>query len=74
MIWDDARRARALPLGLAENARVTRPISKGEALTYDNCAVDESKTIVKLRRILDRADARFETAHEDVSRADVVAP
>ncbi|SEC06421.1 Predicted homoserine dehydrogenase, contains C-terminal SAF domain [Rhizobiales bacterium GAS188] len=62
MIWANARRARALPIGLAENARVTQPVSRGEALTYDNCAVDETKTIVKLRRALDRADIRFETA------------
>jgi predicted homoserine dehydrogenase-like protein len=62
MVWADARRARAVPLGLAEKARVTQPIGKGEALTYDNCAVDETKTIVKLRRSLDRTDARFEIA------------
>jgi predicted homoserine dehydrogenase-like protein len=65
MVWADARRARALPLGLAENARITRSISRGEALTYDNCAIDESKTIVQLRRLLDRADIRFDTARED---------
>jgi predicted homoserine dehydrogenase-like protein len=63
--WADARRARALPLGLAENARITRPIGRGEALTYDNCAIDESKTIVQLRRVLDQADICFETARED---------
>jgi predicted homoserine dehydrogenase-like protein len=62
MIWSEARRARALPLGLVEDARVARPVSKGEPLTYDNCAVDQTKTIVKLRSALDRADARFETA------------
>jgi predicted homoserine dehydrogenase-like protein len=62
MTWPDARRARALPLGLAENARVLLPVSAGEALTYDNCALDQTKTIVQLRQALDRADARFESA------------
>jgi len=61
-LWAAARRGRALPLGLAEGARVIQPVRKGEALTYDNCAVDEAKTIVKVRRALDRADTRFETA------------
>ena len=64
MTWPDARHARALPLGLAEHARVVQPIRTGQALTYDNCAVDETKTIVRLRTALDRADARFERADE----------
>jgi predicted homoserine dehydrogenase-like protein len=59
MRWSDARKARALPIGLAEKARVTRPIRKGEMLSHDNCAVDESLTIVRLRQALDRVDARF---------------
>jgi predicted homoserine dehydrogenase-like protein len=59
MTWHDARKARALPIGLAERSRVVRPIRKGEMLTHENCAVDESLTIAKLRRDLDRADERF---------------
>jgi predicted homoserine dehydrogenase-like protein len=59
MTWPEATQARVLPIGLAERARVTRPIRKGELLSHDNCAVDESLTIVRLRRELDRADRRF---------------
>jgi predicted homoserine dehydrogenase-like protein len=59
MSWQDARKARALPIGLAERSRVVRPIGKGELLTHENCAVDESLTLTKLRRDLDRADERF---------------
>ncbi|PRH88565.1 homoserine dehydrogenase [Labrys okinawensis] len=59
MRWADARRERLLPLGLAERARVTKPIRKGELLSHDNCAVDDSLTIVRLRRQLDLADQRF---------------
>ncbi|GLS17229.1 homoserine dehydrogenase [Labrys miyagiensis] len=62
MRWADARRDRLLPLGLAERARVTKPIKKGGLLSHDNCAVDESLTIVKLRRQLDLADQRFLSA------------
>ena len=36
-----------------------KPVRAGEALTYDNCAVDRTKTIVKLRQALDQVDARF---------------
>ena len=34
-------RSNALPLGLAQGARVTRRIAKGDYLTYANCAPDE---------------------------------
>ena len=59
MSWVEARNARAVPIGLAEGARVTREVRKGEMLTRDNCAVDESLAIAALRRELDRADERF---------------
>ena len=62
MRWADARRAGALPLGLAERARVKRPVKAGEALTYANCEPDESLVITQVRRRLDRADARFAPA------------
>ena len=62
MIWADARRERAIPLGLVEHARAVQPISTGQKLTYENCAVDETKTIVRLRRALDRADASIKSA------------
>jgi predicted homoserine dehydrogenase-like protein len=54
---EDARAQGALPIGLAERARVTRPVRKGEPLTYANCAPDESLAVVQLRRRLDRLDA-----------------
>ncbi|MCC6379678.1 MAG: homoserine dehydrogenase [Burkholderiales bacterium] len=47
---DDAARLRALPLGLAQGARVTQPIAKGDYLTYENCAPDGRLRIVQLRR------------------------
>ena len=33
-------RDKAVPCGLLEGGKVTKPIRKGELLTYDNCAVD----------------------------------
>ena len=51
----DADATGALPLGLAQRARVTRRIARGERLTYANCAPDESARIVQVRRAQDDA-------------------
>jgi predicted homoserine dehydrogenase-like protein len=51
----DADATGALPLGLAQRAKVTRRIAKGERLTYANCAPDESARIVQVRRAQDDA-------------------
>jgi predicted homoserine dehydrogenase-like protein len=57
--WEDARNRQLLPLGLAEKARVTKPIKAGDMLTYENCVPDGSLTITQLRRRLDQSDSRF---------------
>jgi len=59
MRWQEAREAGALPIGLAQDARVLKPIAVGEKLTYDNCAPDESLVITQLKRRLDQADSAF---------------
>lgn len=59
MTWEGARDGGALPLGLAERARVLRPIKAGERLTYENCAPDDSLLVTQIRRRLDQSDARF---------------
>jgi predicted homoserine dehydrogenase-like protein len=46
----DAQRVNALPLGLAQGAKVTARIARGDYLTYANCAPDEKLRIVQLRR------------------------
>lgn len=61
MSWSDARHAVAMPLGLAERARVLRPIKAGETLTYENTAPDDSLIITQIRRRLDQSDGRFVT-------------
>ncbi|MGB7756269.1 MAG: SAF domain-containing protein [Salinisphaera sp.] len=45
----DARKHRAVPLGLCEGARVTQPIKANEYLTYANCTPDADQPIVRLR-------------------------
>ena len=59
MTWEDARRAGAVPLGLAERAKVLRPLKTGEFLTYENCVPDDSMIITQIRKRLDQADGRF---------------
>jgi predicted homoserine dehydrogenase-like protein len=49
----DAIAQNALPLGLAQGASVTRPIAKGDYLTYANCQPDERLKIVQVRRAQD---------------------
>ncbi len=59
MSWRDARDGLVLPLGLAERARVVKPVRKGERLTYDNCVPDDQLIVTQIRRRLDQADAQF---------------
>jgi predicted homoserine dehydrogenase-like protein len=61
MTWEDARSRGALPLGLAERARVVKPLKAGEFLTYDNCVPDGSMVITQIRRRLDQADSQYLT-------------
>lgn len=48
-----ARTERMLPLGLSERARVVRPVSRGQTLTYDDVVLDEQSFIVHARRMQD---------------------
>lgn len=57
MTAEEARSADALPLGLAEGARVTKPVEPGALLTYDNCEADRSQPITRIRAEQDLADA-----------------
>ncbi|MGE0423629.1 MAG: NAD(P)H-dependent oxidoreductase [Reyranellaceae bacterium] len=43
----------ALPLGLAHNVKLLRPIKAGQSLTYADVAIDESLLAVRLRRELE---------------------
>ncbi len=62
MTWEDARAEGAIPLGLAEKAKIVQPVKAGEKLTYRNCAPDDSLIVTQIRKRLDQADARFVAA------------
>lgn len=56
-IMDRAAAVRAingLPVGLAPGAVMTRPVAAGGVITWDDVALDESSTVVRLRREQDR--------------------
>jgi predicted homoserine dehydrogenase-like protein len=59
MTWHEARHGSCVPLGLAEQGKVKKPIKAGELLTYENLAPDENLIITKIRRELDASDAIF---------------
>jgi predicted homoserine dehydrogenase-like protein len=45
-----ARGLNALPVGLAPNAKIIKPVADGEIVTWNDVALDENSTVVKLRR------------------------
>ncbi|MBN1263994.1 MAG: hypothetical protein JXA25_00770 [Anaerolineales bacterium] len=51
---EEAQRLHALPAGLSTGAKVVRPVRQGEILTWDDVTVEESSTVVRLRREQDR--------------------
>ena len=52
--FKEARKRKAVPIGLAENAYVKSDVKKGEIITEDQCAVDDSSLIYKLRKQQDK--------------------
>jgi predicted homoserine dehydrogenase-like protein len=51
---DVARQEGLLPLGLAPGSRLRRDVNQGEPITYADVELDESLTIVHLRRLQDQ--------------------
>lgn len=49
-IRGDAERENLVPIGLLQNATVKKPLLTGELITWDHVEIDESQTIVRLRR------------------------
>jgi predicted homoserine dehydrogenase-like protein len=49
-----ARSEKLLPLGLAQGATLRRNIEAGEPIGYDDVEIDDSQTIVQLRRLQDQ--------------------
>jgi len=50
---EEAEKLNALPAGLCPGARVIQTIRQGEVITWDDVELDESSTLVKLRRMQD---------------------
>jgi predicted homoserine dehydrogenase-like protein len=56
-----ARALHALPVGLAPGAVIDRAVPAGEVVTWDDVHLDETQTVVKLRRIQEKLDAESYT-------------
>lgn len=54
MTTGEARSAHAIPCGLLQGGSVTKPIKKGELITYDNAAVAPGSKIAELRARQDK--------------------
>jgi predicted homoserine dehydrogenase-like protein len=51
---ETARSLDALPTGMAPGAAVTRPVAAGQVITWADVELEESQTVVKLRRMQDK--------------------
>jgi predicted homoserine dehydrogenase-like protein len=51
---EETRKANALPVGLSPGARIINPVKAGNIVTWNDVALDEESTVVKLRRIQDK--------------------
>ena len=50
----NARKLNALPAGLSPGAEIIKEVKKGEIITWDDVKLDETSTVVKLRRQQDQ--------------------
>lgn len=57
MTRGDARQRKALPIGLAQGAKVTRPVGKGDLITYAAVELPAGSEIARVRRLQDEMSA-----------------
>src|SRR6478736_3786444 len=65
---------RLLPLGLVGGARITRPVAKGELLSYDDVEWDRPSIIRQLRELQDRQIAEGWTDAQTAAEVDHAIP
>ena len=52
--YEIAKTERLLPIGLAKNAILTKPVEKDKPITYDDVQLHEPSTVLELRRLQDQ--------------------
>lgn len=62
LVYAEARRQNALPIGLAKDCKVRRPIAKGSLITYDMVEPVTTTLLYRLRQEQDRAGEYRETS------------
>ena len=55
----DSLAAGSLPLGLAQGVKLTRPVVKGQSLTWEDVAIDADDATVRCRRDMERRFAKL---------------
>ena len=65
---------RLLPLGLVGGARITRPVAKGELLTYNDVEWDRPSIIRQLRELQDRQIAEGWSDEQTAAEIDKAIP
>ena len=65
---------RLLPLGLVGGARITRPVAKGELLSYDDVEWDRPSIIRQLRELQDRQIAEGWSDEQTAAEIDKAIP
>ena len=61
---DTVRKLNALPAGLAPGAKIIRPVPAGDIITWDDVLLDETNTVVKLRRQQDQLFANLASRYQ----------
>ena len=51
--YDHAAEMNALPVGIAKDAEITRPVKKGDVITYDDVKLPEGSVAIMLRKLQD---------------------
>lgn len=59
MTYPAAQAEQAIPVGLAEGARITKPVKAGDYLNATNCVADGSMLVTQIRHRLDQMDAQL---------------
>lgn len=52
--YEIAKEEKLLPIGLAKNAKIIKPIEKNSPITYNDVQLDENLTLFRLRRLQDQ--------------------
>ena len=71
--YDHAASMSALPVGITKDARLIRPVKKGEVITYDDVQLPANSVAIELRRLQDAWMARAIAENDLLRQLDQMA-